>query len=207
MITDKVGGSSAKPEVSKQSKEKRLKHKVSGYKSQSKRQSIAGCRLLLRTLEHSVHSIHAVLCILYFRHHSSVSKTKSKFKIIMYSSALLIWNMLLDIPLFYVFFSQTQLIYDVYHDSIFHLKALLHHFRFKPHSTDSPLTFKMFDIVRCRGLVQCNLFYNRRWLVNLSSFLLNSMFQNNNYYCFVNQALHCLWCRKALSNKVHKHFA
>ena len=50
MITDKVGGSSAKPEVSKQSKEKRLKHKVSGYKSQSKRQSIAGCRLLLRTL-------------------------------------------------------------------------------------------------------------------------------------------------------------
>ena len=31
MITDKVGGSSAKPEVSKQSKEKRLKHKVSGY--------------------------------------------------------------------------------------------------------------------------------------------------------------------------------
>ena len=28
MITDKVGGSSAKPEVSKQSKEKRLKHKV-----------------------------------------------------------------------------------------------------------------------------------------------------------------------------------
>ena len=50
MITDKVGGSSAKPEVSKQSKEKRLKHKVSGYKSQSKRRLIAGCRLLLRTL-------------------------------------------------------------------------------------------------------------------------------------------------------------
>ena len=50
MITDKVGGSSAKPEVSKQSKEKRPKHKVSGYKSQSKRWSIAGCRLLLRTL-------------------------------------------------------------------------------------------------------------------------------------------------------------
>ena len=50
MITDKVGGSSAKPEVSKQSKEKRLKHKVSGYKSQSKRRSIAGCHLLLRTL-------------------------------------------------------------------------------------------------------------------------------------------------------------
>ena len=50
VITDKVGGSSAKPEVSKQSKEKRLKHKVSGYKSQSKRRSIAGCRLLLRTL-------------------------------------------------------------------------------------------------------------------------------------------------------------
>ena len=50
MITDKVGGSSAKPEVSKQSKEKRSKHKVSGYKSQSKRRSIAGCRLLLRTL-------------------------------------------------------------------------------------------------------------------------------------------------------------
>ena len=50
MITDKVGGSSAKPEVSKQSKEKRPKHKVSGYKSQSKRRSIAGCRLLLRTL-------------------------------------------------------------------------------------------------------------------------------------------------------------
>ena len=49
MITDKVGGSSAKPEVSKQSKEKRPKHKVSGYKSQSKRRSIAGCRLLLRT--------------------------------------------------------------------------------------------------------------------------------------------------------------
>ena len=42
------------------------------------------------SLEHSVHSIHAVFCILYFRHHSSVSKTKSKFKIIMYSSALLI---------------------------------------------------------------------------------------------------------------------
>ena len=34
----------------KQRKEKRLKHKVSGYKSQSKRCSIAGCRLLLRTL-------------------------------------------------------------------------------------------------------------------------------------------------------------
>ena len=50
MITDKVGGSSAKPEVSKQSKEKRLQHKVSGYKPQSKRRSIAGCRLLLRTL-------------------------------------------------------------------------------------------------------------------------------------------------------------
>ena len=52
MITDKEGGSSAKPEVSKQSREKRLKHKVSGYKSQStgKRRSIAGCRLLLRTL-------------------------------------------------------------------------------------------------------------------------------------------------------------
>ena len=50
MITDKVGGSSAKPEVSKQSKEKRLKHKVSGYKSESKQRSIAGCRLLLRTL-------------------------------------------------------------------------------------------------------------------------------------------------------------
>ena len=53
VITDKVGGSSAKPEVSKQSKEKRLKHKVSGYKSQSKRRSIAGCRLLLRTLKWS----------------------------------------------------------------------------------------------------------------------------------------------------------
>ena len=51
VITDQVGGSSAKPEVSKQSKEKRLKHKVSGYKSQSKRRSIAGCRLLLRTLD------------------------------------------------------------------------------------------------------------------------------------------------------------
>ena len=51
MITDKVGGSSAKPEVSKQSKEKRLKHKVSGYKSQSKQRSIAGCLLLLRTLD------------------------------------------------------------------------------------------------------------------------------------------------------------
>ena len=34
----------------KQRKEKRLKHKVSGYKSQSKRRSIAGCRPLLRTL-------------------------------------------------------------------------------------------------------------------------------------------------------------
>ena len=34
----------------KQRKEKRLKHKVSGYKSQSKQRSIAGCRLLLRTL-------------------------------------------------------------------------------------------------------------------------------------------------------------
>ena len=52
VITDKVGGSSAKPEVSKQSKEKRLKHKVSGYKSQSKWRSIAGCRLLLRTLSY-----------------------------------------------------------------------------------------------------------------------------------------------------------
>ena len=51
MITDKAGGSSAKPEVSKQSKEKRPKHKVSGYKSQSKRRSTAGCRLLLRTLQ------------------------------------------------------------------------------------------------------------------------------------------------------------
>ena len=50
MITDKVGGSSAKRDVSKQSKEKRLKHKVSGYISQSKQRSIAGCRLLLRTL-------------------------------------------------------------------------------------------------------------------------------------------------------------
>ena len=37
----------------KQSKEKRLKHKVSGYKSLSKRRSIAGCRLLLRTLDSS----------------------------------------------------------------------------------------------------------------------------------------------------------
>ena len=55
MITDKVGGSSAKPEVSKQSKEKRLKHKVSGYKSQSKRRSIAACRLLLRTLNSRMH--------------------------------------------------------------------------------------------------------------------------------------------------------
>ena len=54
VITDKVGGSSAKPEVSKQSKEKRLKHKVSGYKSQSKRRLIAGCRLLLRTLNRIV---------------------------------------------------------------------------------------------------------------------------------------------------------
>ena len=54
VITDKVGGSSAKPEVSKQSKEKRLKHKVSGYKSQSKRRSNAGCRLLLRTLNIAV---------------------------------------------------------------------------------------------------------------------------------------------------------
>ena len=51
MITDKVGGSSAKRDVSKQSKEKRLKHKVSGYKSQSKQRSIAGCLLLLRTLD------------------------------------------------------------------------------------------------------------------------------------------------------------
>ena len=50
VITDKVGGYSAKPEVSKRSKEKRPKHKVSGYKSQTKRRSIAGCRLLLRTL-------------------------------------------------------------------------------------------------------------------------------------------------------------
>ena len=57
MITDKVGGSSAKPEVSKQSKEKRLKHKVSGYKSQSKQRSIAGCRLLLRTLMMNTNSI------------------------------------------------------------------------------------------------------------------------------------------------------
>ena len=32
-------------------RKKGLKHKVSGYKSQSKRQSIAGCRLLLRTLQ------------------------------------------------------------------------------------------------------------------------------------------------------------
>ena len=35
----------------KQRNEKWLKHKVSGYKSQSKRRSIAGCRLLLRTLQ------------------------------------------------------------------------------------------------------------------------------------------------------------
>ena len=64
MITDKVGGSSAKPEVSKQSKEKRLKHKVSGYKSQSKRRSIAGCRLLLRTLQYQIHVVttHSVAC-------------------------------------------------------------------------------------------------------------------------------------------------
>ena len=34
----------------KQRNEKRLKHKLSGYKFQSKRRSIAGCRLLLRTL-------------------------------------------------------------------------------------------------------------------------------------------------------------
>ena len=58
VITDKVGGSSAKPEVSKQSKEKRPKHKVSGYKSQSKRRSIAGCRLLLRTLDARQHGIY-----------------------------------------------------------------------------------------------------------------------------------------------------
>ena len=63
MITDKVGGSSAKPEVSKQSKEKRLKHKVSGYKSQSKRRSIAGCRLLLRTLHlDSITKTQRILC-------------------------------------------------------------------------------------------------------------------------------------------------
>ena len=64
MITDKVGGSSAKPEVSKQSKEKRLKHKVSGYKSQSKRRSIAGCRLLLRTL--ILRQIYTWLCKIFF---------------------------------------------------------------------------------------------------------------------------------------------
>ena len=61
MITDKVGGSSAKPEVSKQSKEKRPKHKVSGYKSQSKRRSIAGCRLLLRTLRFVISWFHCIL--------------------------------------------------------------------------------------------------------------------------------------------------
>ena len=56
--------------------------------------------------EHSVHSIHAILCNLFFRQHSSISKTKWKFRIIMYGSALFIWNLLLDIPLFHVF-SQT----------------------------------------------------------------------------------------------------
>ena len=35
----------------KQRKEKRLKHKVSGYKSQSRWQSVAMCHLLLRTLQ------------------------------------------------------------------------------------------------------------------------------------------------------------
>ena len=56
--------------------------------------------------EHSVHSIHAILCNLFSRQHSSISKTKWKFRIIMYGSALFIWNLLLDIPLFHVF-SQT----------------------------------------------------------------------------------------------------
>ena len=37
----------------KQRNEKRLKHKVRGYNSQSKRRSIAGCLLLLRTLRHT----------------------------------------------------------------------------------------------------------------------------------------------------------
>ena len=47
---EKVGNNSSK--LAEQNKEKkRHKHKVSGYKSQSKRQSIAGCRLLLRTLQ------------------------------------------------------------------------------------------------------------------------------------------------------------
>ena len=110
-------------------------------------------------------------------------------------------------PFFMFFFSQTQFIYLVYHDLIFHLKAFLYHLIFKPHTTDNPLTFKMFVLVHCRGLVQCNEFYNRMWLVFLSSFLLNRVFLNNNCYCFVNQALHCLWCSKALSNKVHKHLA
>ena len=59
------------------------------------------------------------------------------------------------------FFSQTQFIYLVYHDLIFHLKAFLYHLIFKPHTTDNPLTFKMFVLVHCRGLVQCNEFYNR----------------------------------------------
>ena len=47
---EKVENNSSK--LAEQNKEKKqLKHKVSGYKSQSKRQSIAGCRLLLRTLQ------------------------------------------------------------------------------------------------------------------------------------------------------------
>ena len=48
----------------------------------------------------------AYMPYLFFRHHSSISKTKWKFSIIMYGSALFIWNLLLDIPLFHVF-SQT----------------------------------------------------------------------------------------------------
>ena len=78
MITDKVGGSSAKPEVSKQSKEKRLKHKVSGYKSQSKWRSIAGCRLLLRTLITKVEIDRSFLKLVCFV--SSILTTCSKWE-------------------------------------------------------------------------------------------------------------------------------
>ena len=95
MITDKVGGSSAKPEVSKQSKEKRLKHKVSGYKSQSKRRSIARCRLLLRTLGFKSHILVMWPCsykLTHFKKMVQVWKTKSLLFCLRYDPLIVFWR-------------------------------------------------------------------------------------------------------------------
>ena len=51
----------------KQRKEKQLEQKVSGYKSRSKGRSIAGCRLLLRTLKVRVDGRDLILfCVVVF---------------------------------------------------------------------------------------------------------------------------------------------